>query len=101
MSKGWSDDFSKAPTDTLLWVYATDDQGYAYGQAVIWKRGNPGEPKLLWSQPHRPIDDGVEKPLMWHRMPKDPSLDVLDAVCLAKAPNTSAAKHIGRLRGHK
>lgn len=102
MSKGeWSDDFSKAPTDTPLWVYATDDQGYGYGQAVIWKRGNPESPKLFWSHPWRAIDDGIEVPLMWHLLPASPGLEVLDAVCAVKAPNTSAAQYIGRREGWK
>jgi len=95
--EGWSTDFSEAPTDTPLWVYATDDQGYGYGQAAIWKRGNPGEPKLFWLYPHRAaVDNGVEKPLMWHLLPESPGLDVLDAVCAEKAPNTSAAQYIGK-----
>jgi len=40
---GWSADFSEAPHDTSLWVYATDDQGYAYGPAAIEAMPEPSE----------------------------------------------------------
>lgn len=92
--EGWSADFDAAPTDTPLWIYATDDQGYAYGVAAMWKRGNPGEPKLIWTGNGGHIRDveGIEKALLWHLLPNGPGLDVLDAVCAVKAPNTSAAK---------
>lgn len=93
--EGWSDDFDAAPTDTPLWIYATDDQGYAYGVAAMWVRGNPGRPKLIWTDGGLRDVEGVKKALMWHRPPTGPGLDVLDAVCVKKAPNTSCAKSRG------
>lgn len=85
MSSGWSTDFDAAPIDTQLWVYATDDQGYGYGQAFIWKRGNPGPARLVWNVGNGVCDvnDGIERALMWHRLPSSPGVDALDAAAHA------------------
>jgi hypothetical protein len=84
---GWSTDFDEAPADTPLWVYATCDDGYGYGVAYKWRAGNPGQEKLVWSRDDlgtaHEVNDGVERALMWHRVPAYPGGEVLDAVAQA------------------
>ena len=85
MIMGWSTDFSTVPFDTEIYVYATDDQGYGYGTASIWDQGNPKGPTLVWTHGHRtsPINNGVERALMWHPMPEHPGIEALDAALAA------------------
>jgi hypothetical protein len=75
---GWRTDFD-APDirDRPIIVYATDDDGYAYGQAVLV------DDEWCWlatggvGRRPRPLNDGIERALCWKHIDY-PGLEFLD-----------------------
>jgi hypothetical protein len=63
----WRTDFD-APDihDAPIIVFATDDDGFAYGLGAWHYEGGGRQPQLVWGHdPYRPINDGIERALCW------------------------------------
>jgi len=85
----WSDDFTEARKHKALIVWATDDDGFAYGIGLWASLEGTDDPLLVWADHPgiEPINTENERALLWTPLPS-PGEAALRAAAIRKGDAT-------------